>query len=102
MQSFIDKLEDLTPESAFTKTSDITDWYALGYFLGIQEEGLYEIEEENPRTDSKRQAVLDHWLKFNKEEANWANLGKAISKMRPHLGLSQRILGISTIHACKH
>ncbi len=84
-------LEDLSSKTAFTETSDITDWYALGWFLGIAEVDLLEIDGSQSRTDEKRQAVLDQWLK-KKDDANWIGLSRAISKMRPHHGLSRRLL----------
>ena len=84
-------LEDLSSKTAFTETSDITDWYALGWFLGIAEVDLLEIDDSHSRTDEKRQAVLDKWLELEGDATNWMALSRAISKMRPHHGLSRRL-----------
>lgn len=85
-------LENLNSMTSFTETSDITDWYALGWFLGVSEEELSEIEANYQRNDSKRQAVLDRWLETDREEASWLALAKAISKMRLHGELSKKIM----------
>ena len=86
-------MKPLDSVTAFDETRDIRDWFALGWFLGLPEETLLIVEEEHSRNDSKRQAVLNLWLKRNGESANWLSLGKAISKMPSnHLGLSQKLI----------
>ena len=86
------KLKELNENSAFEETSDISDWFALGWFLGIPEDELLAIEKECSRTDSKRQAVLKLWLELKEKEATWLVLGKAIKKMRSHVGLASKII----------
>ena len=85
-------MEDLNSKSAFVETKDVSDWYALGWFLGIPEDKLFEVEEKHERTDDRRQAVLDIWLKGAEETVNWRVLGKAISRMRQHNWLSRKIM----------
>ena len=50
------------------------------------------MEEKHERTDDRRQAVLDIWLKGTEENANWRVLGKAVSKMQQHNWLSSKIM----------
>ena len=87
----IEKLAQLDPKSAFNETSDVVDWYALGWFLGLDEDDLNDVEREQTRVDNRKQAMLELWL--NKyEQATWEVLGKALRNMPQHIGLSQRIM----------
>ena len=85
-------MEDLNSKSAFVETIGVNDWYALGWFLGISKDKLFEVEETHERTDDRRQAVLDIWLKGDEETVNWRVLGKAISKMQHDNWLSSKIM----------
>ena len=87
----LDKSVQLDPKSAFTHTGDINDWYALGWFLGLDEDNLNEVERKHFRNDDRRQAVLELWLE-NKQSASWDSLGRALRTMPQHIGLSQRTI----------
>ena len=82
----------MKPNTAFEETSPIDDWYALGWFLGLDEDELFEIEGATSRSDECRLKVLEQWLETDKEEASWKKLSRAVSRMPQHVGLSQTIM----------
>ena len=62
----IDTLAQLDPKSAFTETGEVIDWYALGWFLSLDEDDLNDVEREMIRSDDRRQALLELWLEKEK------------------------------------
>ena len=91
---FVEKVE-LNASTAFEETSPITDWYALGWFLGLRKDELAEIESEKSRSDECRLVVLKKWLKSEKKDAekpSWKKLSQAIRHMPQHIGLSETIM----------
>ena len=87
----IDTLAQLDPKSAFTETGKVIDWYALGWFLGLDEDDLNEVESKHFRNDDKRQALLELWLEKKKSSASWYSLGRALRRMK-HIDLSEGII----------
>ena len=76
--------------AAYEETSPIKDWYALGWFLGLREAELEEIERVKSRSDECRLAVLEYWIKTDKM-ASWEKLSEAVRHMPQHVGLSETI-----------
>ncbi len=76
----------------FETTKEIKDWYALGWFLGIEDKMLSKVDTE--KTDGQRQAILEAWLDTRSKTASWKILGEAIRNMSQHRRLSERILNL--------
>ena len=87
----IDKLAQLDPKSAYNETGEVIDWYALGWFLGLDEDDLNDVEREHIRSDNRRQAMLELWL-VKEYPASWYSLGRALRRMPQHINLSERII----------
>lgn len=89
----LEELKTLDEKSLFEETSDVQDWYALGWFLGIPESELLGIENTISRNDMRREEVLKLWLEMKgRDKANWLTLGEAICKIRANLGMGRRLV----------
>ena len=59
---------------------EVTDWFALGVYLGLDEFILKSVQEDCVRTDDCRREMLGKWMK--EQEATWSKVVHALVEMK--------------------
>ena len=59
---------------------EVTDWLALGVYLGLEMSTLMSVKKDRLRTNECRRNMLGIWMK--EQEATWSKVVQALVQMK--------------------
>ena len=68
------------PQQLFSALKTVSNWYMLGFYLGLPKHDLNDIEKDHQESDRRKLEMVDRWLQST-STGSWEDVVKALCQI---------------------